>query len=170
MRRCAWMTRLSCWGVDDACHRAGRRWQPMSMSTSRTWMRLIKKALKRAEQFRYSRRSRSRTKTSEGQSKTPVERRGGSRRRSARQLSNPPEWEYDRNSTSPQFRALCGHRYRNAPRMIEWLCRVFGFERHAVYPGPNETIAPCPTLTLGGGMIFVASFHDSESQTPAEAA
>jgi hypothetical protein len=30
--------------------------------------------------------------------------------------------------------------YRKAPEAIEWLCRVFGFERHAVYPGPNGTI------------------------------
>lgn len=58
---------------------------------------------------------------------------------------------------------LCGHRYRNAPGIIEWLCSVFGFERHAVYPGPNETVAHAQ-LTLGNGMIFVASFCDSESQ------
>jgi uncharacterized glyoxalase superfamily protein PhnB len=25
-----------------------------------------------------------------------------------------------------------GHRYRNAPAVIDWLCSVFGFERHAV--------------------------------------
>ncbi|MBW8811090.1 MAG: glyoxalase, partial [Lysobacter sp.] len=24
-------------------------------------------------------------------------------------------------------------RYRNAPAAIEWLCRAFGFEKHAVY-------------------------------------
>ena len=30
--------------------------------------------------------------------------------------------------------------YRNAPEAIEWLCRVFGFEKHAVYPGPDNTI------------------------------
>jgi uncharacterized glyoxalase superfamily protein PhnB len=59
---------------------------------------------------------------------------------------------------------ICGgHRYRNAPEMIEWLCHVFGFERHAVYAGPNGTIAHA-ALTLGSGMILVASYSDSESQ------
>jgi uncharacterized glyoxalase superfamily protein PhnB len=59
---------------------------------------------------------------------------------------------------------ICGgHRYRNARQMIEWLCSVFGFERHAVYPGPNDTIAHA-ALTLGGGMILLASFGDSDSQ------
>jgi uncharacterized glyoxalase superfamily protein PhnB len=27
--------------------------------------------------------------------------------------------------------------YRNAPEAIKWLCRVFGFEKDAVYPGPE---------------------------------
>lgn len=46
--------------------------------------------------------------------------------------------------------------YRNAPEAIEWLCRVFGFEKHAVYPGPDNTILHSE-LTLGGGMIMVGS-------------
>jgi uncharacterized glyoxalase superfamily protein PhnB len=46
--------------------------------------------------------------------------------------------------------------YRNALEAIEWLCRVFGFEKHAVYPGPNNTIMHSE-LTLGGGMIMVTS-------------
>lgn len=50
--------------------------------------------------------------------------------------------------------------YRNAPEAIEWLCRVFGFEKHAVYPGPNNTIAHAE-LTLGGGMIMLASLEDN---------
>ena len=28
-------------------------------------------------------------------------------------------------------------RYRDANAAIEWLCNVFGFEKHAVYPGPT---------------------------------
>ena len=55
---------------------------------------------------------------------------------------------------------MCGHRYRNAPLAIDWLCRAFGFERHAVYEGPNGTIAHAE-LALGGGMIFVASMNDT---------
>jgi uncharacterized glyoxalase superfamily protein PhnB len=54
-----------------------------------------------------------------------------------------------------------GHRYRNAPAAIEWLCQVFGFERHAVYEGENGTIAHAE-LTLGGGMIMLGSGKDDE--------
>ena len=34
-----------------------------------------------------------------------------------------------------------GLRYRDAPAAIEWLCRAFGFEKHAVYPNPDGSIA-----------------------------
>jgi uncharacterized glyoxalase superfamily protein PhnB len=51
-------------------------------------------------------------------------------------------------------------RYRNAPAAIEWLCQVFGFEKHAVYPGPNNTIMHAE-LTLGGGMIMIGSMNES---------
>ena len=54
-----------------------------------------------------------------------------------------------------------GHRYRNAPAAIDWLCHVFGFERHAVYEGENGTIAHAE-LTLGGGMIMLGSGKDDE--------
>jgi uncharacterized glyoxalase superfamily protein PhnB len=54
-----------------------------------------------------------------------------------------------------------GHRYRNAPAAIDWLCNVFGFERHAVYEGENGTIAHAE-LTLGGGMIMLGSGKDDE--------
>ena len=54
-----------------------------------------------------------------------------------------------------------GHRYRNAPAAIDWLCKVFGFERHAVYEGENGTIAHAE-LTLGGGMIMLGSGKDDE--------
>jgi uncharacterized glyoxalase superfamily protein PhnB len=52
-----------------------------------------------------------------------------------------------------------GHRYRNAPAAIDWLCQVFGFERHAVHEGENGTIAHAE-LTLGGGMIMLGSGKD----------
>jgi uncharacterized glyoxalase superfamily protein PhnB len=54
-----------------------------------------------------------------------------------------------------------GMRYRDAPRMIEWLCTAFGFERHLVVPGENETIAHAQ-LTLGTGMIMLGSVRDDE--------
>ena len=57
-----------------------------------------------------------------------------------------------------------GMTYRKAPEAIEWLCRVFGFEKHAVYPGPENTIMHAE-LTLGGGMIMLGSVtSNSQSQ------
>jgi uncharacterized glyoxalase superfamily protein PhnB len=50
-------------------------------------------------------------------------------------------------------------RYRKAPAAIDWLCQVFGFARHAVYPGPDNTIGHAE-LTLGGGMIMLGSYKD----------
>ena len=52
-------------------------------------------------------------------------------------------------------------RYRNAPAAIDWLCQVFGFERHAVYEGDNGTIAHAE-LSLGNGMIMLGSGKDDE--------
>jgi uncharacterized glyoxalase superfamily protein PhnB len=52
-----------------------------------------------------------------------------------------------------------GHRYRNAPAAIDWLCQVFGFTRHAVYEGGDGTIAHAE-LALGGGMIMLGSQKD----------
>jgi uncharacterized glyoxalase superfamily protein PhnB len=53
-----------------------------------------------------------------------------------------------------------GMQYRNAPETIEWLCKVFGFAEHAVYPGENNTLAHAE-LTLNSGMIMLGSFDDS---------
>ncbi|HET8824642.1 MAG TPA: VOC family protein [Terriglobales bacterium] len=50
-------------------------------------------------------------------------------------------------------------RYHDAPAAIEWLCQVFGFERHAVYPAADGTISHAQ-LTLGGGMIMLGSQRD----------
>jgi uncharacterized glyoxalase superfamily protein PhnB len=47
-------------------------------------------------------------------------------------------------------------RYRDAPAAIEWLCRVLGFEKHLVVPGPDNTITHAQ-LTLGGGMLMLGS-------------
>jgi uncharacterized glyoxalase superfamily protein PhnB len=62
-----------------------------------------------------------------------------------------------------EFRSsvIPGHRYRNAPAAIDWLCKVFGFERHAVYEGELGTIAHAE-LTLGGSMIMLGSGKDDE--------
>jgi uncharacterized glyoxalase superfamily protein PhnB len=54
-----------------------------------------------------------------------------------------------------------GLRYRDAPAAIEWLCRVFGFEKHLVVPGEGGTIAHAQ-LAFGNGMIMLGSVVDSE--------
>jgi uncharacterized glyoxalase superfamily protein PhnB len=62
-----------------------------------------------------------------------------------------------------EFRStiIPGHRYRNAPAAIDWLCRVFGFERRAVYAGEGDVIHHAE-LTLGGGMIMLGTGKDDE--------
>lgn len=52
-------------------------------------------------------------------------------------------------------------RYRDANAAIEWLCNVFGFTRHAVHPGPNNTVGHAE-LTLGGGIIMLGTGKDDE--------
>lgn len=47
-------------------------------------------------------------------------------------------------------------RYRDAQAAIEWLCKAFGFQKHAVYPGPDGTIAHAQ-LTFGNGMVMLSS-------------
>ncbi len=50
--------------------------------------------------------------------------------------------------------------YRDAPAAIEWLCNVFGFEKHAVYPGEGGTIMHSE-LSFGNGMIMCGSINDT---------
>jgi uncharacterized glyoxalase superfamily protein PhnB len=45
--------------------------------------------------------------------------------------------------------------------MIDWLCEVFGFARHAVYEDGHGGIAHAQ-LTLGPGMIMLGSMRDDE--------
>ena len=52
-------------------------------------------------------------------------------------------------------------RYRNAPGAIDWLCQVFGFERHAVYANPDGTVAHAE-LALNGGMIMLGAAKEDE--------
>jgi uncharacterized glyoxalase superfamily protein PhnB len=47
-------------------------------------------------------------------------------------------------------------RYKDAHAAIAWLERAFGFERHAVYDGPEGTVAHAE-LRLGTGMIMLGS-------------
>ena len=52
-------------------------------------------------------------------------------------------------------------RYRDAPKMIEWLCTAFGFEKHFVVPGDGDTIAHAQ-LTFGNGMIMCGTARDDD--------
>ncbi len=46
--------------------------------------------------------------------------------------------------------------YRDAPRMITWLCDAFGFQRRAIYDNDARVISHAE-LTLGKGMIMLGS-------------
>jgi uncharacterized glyoxalase superfamily protein PhnB len=46
-------------------------------------------------------------------------------------------------------------RYRDAMRMIDWLCEAFGFERHAVY-ADGDTVHHAQ-LVFGNGMLMLGS-------------
>lgn len=52
-------------------------------------------------------------------------------------------------------------RYRDAPRMIEWLCDTFGFKKHLVVPNEDGAIAHAE-LSFGNGMIMLGSIRDGE--------
>ncbi len=54
-------------------------------------------------------------------------------------------------------------RYRDAAAAIEWLCGAFGFEKQAVYPGPDNTIAHAQ-LSFGNGMIMLGSVQTADSE------
>jgi uncharacterized glyoxalase superfamily protein PhnB len=58
-----------------------------------------------------------------------------------------------------------GLRYRNAKAMIDWLCEAFGFEKKAVYAGPDGVVMHSE-LTFGNGMIMIGSVS---SGTPTSA-
>jgi uncharacterized glyoxalase superfamily protein PhnB len=51
-------------------------------------------------------------------------------------------------------------RYRDAVLAVEWLCRVFGFEKHLVVPGETGKIQHAQ-LSFGNGMIMLGSVNDS---------
>ena len=52
-------------------------------------------------------------------------------------------------------------RYRDAPAAIEWLCRVFGFDRHLVVAGADGAIAHAQ-LSFGNGMVMLGSVREDE--------
>ncbi len=56
-------------------------------------------------------------------------------------------------------------RYRDAPRAIDWLCQVFGFEPQLVVSGENGAIAHAQ-LKSGAGMIMLGSASNEGAYGP----
>ena len=52
-------------------------------------------------------------------------------------------------------------RDRDAPAAIEWLCRLFGFDRHLVVAADDGTIAHAQ-LSFGNGMVMLGSVRKDE--------
>jgi uncharacterized glyoxalase superfamily protein PhnB len=76
------------------------------------------------------------------------------------------------NSTSSSGSTIIpALRYKDAPAALDWLCKVLGFAKKAVYDGPDGTIGHAE-LTLGSGMIMLGSQKDdaygSEFKAPDE--
>lgn len=55
--------------------------------------------------------------------------------------------------------------YRDAAKMIDWLCEVIGFEQKAVYYGENNKVLH-GELSLGAGMIMLGSTADEDESSP----
>lgn len=54
-------------------------------------------------------------------------------------------------------------RYRDAPKAIEWLCEILGFEKQLVVPNDDGTIAHAQ-LSFGNGMIMLGSVAANETE------
>ena len=52
-------------------------------------------------------------------------------------------------------------RYKDAHAATEWLCNAFGFEKHLIVLGEDETIAHAQ-LNFGNSMIMLSSENDKE--------
>lgn len=52
-------------------------------------------------------------------------------------------------------------RYRDGVKAIEWLCNVFGFDKHAVYANPDGSIGHAE-LSYGHGLIMIGSVVENE--------
>jgi len=64
-------------------------------------------------------------------------------------------------ATHTKSTVIPSFRYNDARAAIDWLSKVFGFERHAVYETPDGLIAHAE-LALNGGMIMLGSQRDDE--------
>ncbi|GGA69442.1 glyoxalase [Edaphobacter acidisoli] len=60
-------------------------------------------------------------------------------------------------TTAAKSTVIPSLRYRDALAAIDWLVRALGFEKNAVYLGPDNKTVMHAQLTLGGGMIMLGS-------------
>ena len=58
-----------------------------------------------------------------------------------------------------------GLSFDDAPAAIDWLCRVFGFTKRLVVPGPDGTVVHSE-LSLGPGVIMVSSPRPEQGRVP----
>ncbi len=52
-------------------------------------------------------------------------------------------------------------RYKDAKAAIDWLCKTFGFKRHLIVEGENDSIEHAQ-LVLGDCMIMLSSMNNNE--------
>jgi uncharacterized glyoxalase superfamily protein PhnB len=52
-------------------------------------------------------------------------------------------------------------RYRDAHAAIEWLCKAFGFQKHAVYENEDGGVEHAQ-LTFGSGMVMLGEVRDND--------
>ena len=64
------------------------------------------------------------------------------------------------NVTEPGGTVVPTLRYRDVAAAIDWLCNAFGFERHHVVSGEDDTVRYAE-LTFGNGMIMLGPVEDS---------
>ena len=55
--------------------------------------------------------------------------------------------------------------YRDAPAMIDWLCRTIGFVKKSVYSDENGRVMHAE-LTLGAGMLMISSTPTESDESP----
>ncbi len=65
----------------------------------------------------------------------------------------------DQKTFSVSSKLIPTMRYQDAPAAIEWLVRVFGFEKQLVIPNPDGTIAHAQ-LKFGPDFIMLGSSKD----------
>ena len=63
-------------------------------------------------------------------------------------------------TSSTIFPCLC---YDDAPAAIEWLCRVYGFEKRLVVPGEDGAVMHSE-LSLGNGVVMVNTTREAEGR------